>query len=235
VSARQAATATDLRAQSAAVANILTEASAARALNGDAVGALVCQLTGDVHRVAAALWNRAATLADPHQEFFRLAELVLTAAGRPEAAGCSASVLVGAVRAAFSEVCAGFGIPLVFPAATHLDALDGPVDLTGIPVTLLGELTPELFVLGQLSAARANASEPAAMRAALGAYTVDVAAATGDTAMITAAARMIAVEVGAPRGNADLGRLTATIKRVLGTTEWVRFRPYLRQAGIGAD
>lgn len=231
MSLRPKTTAAEQRAQSAAAANLFTEASETRAALGDPEGAIACQWTGDMHRVAAALWTRAGAEADPQGYFFALAQTVLEAAATSPHSGSRPSELIVTLRAELARACTGVGAPLVFGSAAHLDPLGGPVDLDGMRVTLIGAHTPESFVLAQLNAVRA-AGPSVALRAALAAYVVDVAAACGDTAMITAVAKLVAVDSLAPRGSAEAGQVKAAAKRVLGSTEWTRLQPYLRRAGI---
>ena len=129
----------DLRAHDTAVANIFTEAATSRAQAGDPATALACQWVGDIHRVTAALWARVSAHADPHQEFFSLAEQVLMAADQvPTGNGSTAPVLLAELRSAFSQACTMLNVPLVFPAAGHLTPLTQLVDLNDLRGQVLG-------------------------------------------------------------------------------------------------
>lgn len=232
MSRRQVATADELRAQSAKVAAIMTEASVGRSQVGDETSALACQWVADVNRVVAALWNRAGVTADPHASFFDLAERVLTAADTVDvAAGAPASVLLAEVRAAFAQACAALNIPLLFPPATHLATLYTPVDLRSMREQILRGDEESGFVEGRLAQAR-SAAGPGALRLALDAYLVDVAARAGDQLLLTAAARMIALATAAPPDSADMGQVSDAAQMLLGPVEWVRARPYLVRGGL---
>lgn len=232
MSRRHVATADQMRAQAAKVAAIMTEASVGRAQVGDATTALACQWVADVNRVMGALWNQAGVTADPHATFFDLAERVLTAADTVDvAAGAPASALLSEVRTAFSQTCMALNIPLVFPPATHLATLYTPVDLRAMREQILRGTDEAGFVAGRLEQARA-ASGPTALRLALDAYLVDVAARTGDELLLTAAARMIALAVAAPPDTSDTAQVTQAARTILGPVEWVRAQPYLVRAGL---
>ena len=227
MSPRQLATPAQLRTGAAEIANLLTESSAGHARAGEATTAVACQWVADVYRVVSALWAAAGVSPDPHQEFFQLAERVLTAADRVVVVegACALDVLAG-LRGAFTEACAPVNVLVVFPAATHLASLPAPVQLGALRGQLLGGATPADFVRGRLEAAQATAGV-GALRFALDAYLVDVAEHAGDLMMLTAAARIVALNDGAPRDTADVHTLTETAKRVLGAVEWVRLQPYL--------
>lgn len=229
---RHVATPAELRAQDAAVANIFTEASVSRAQAGDPTTALVCQWVGDVHRVTAALWTRAATHADPYQEFFSLAERVLTAADQVRVDnGATAPALLAELRAAFSRACNDLNVLHVFPAATHLAPFAGQlVELNVLRNQILGGLEADVYVARRLAGAR-EAGPAAAVRLALEAYVVDVAERAGDVMLLTAAARLVAFELNAPRAGDDRAVLLAAAQRILGPVEWVRAGEYLAAAG----
>ena len=224
---RQAATPVQLRTEAADIANLLTASSARHARAGEATTAVACQWVADVYRVAGALWATAGASPDPHQEFFQLAERVLTAADRVQIveSACALDVLTE-LRGAFADACAPVNVLVVFPAATHLASLSTPVQLGALRSQLLGGVEPADFVRGRLEAARSSAGV-GALRFALDAYLVDVAEHAGDVMMLTAAARIVALNDGAPRDTADLDTLTMTARRVLGAIEWVRLQPYL--------
>lgn len=232
MSRRHVATADQMRAQAAKVAATMTGASVGRAQVGDATTALACQWVADVNRVAAALWNQAGVTPDPHGAFFDLAERVLTAASPADvAAGAPASVLLAEVRTAFRQACAAMNIPLLFLPATHLATLYTPVDLRAMREQILRGTDEAGFVEGRLSQAR-QTTGPGALRLALDAYLVDVAARAGDQLLLTAAARMIALAVAAPPDTADMAQVSAAAQMLLGPVEWVRARPYLARAGL---
>lgn len=232
MSRRQVATADEMRAHAAKVAATLTDASAGRAQVGDATTALACQWVADVHRVAAALWNRAGVTPDPHGAFFDLAEKVLSGASTVDiGAGAPASVLLAEVRAVFSQSCAALNVPLVFPPATHLGTLYTPVDLRSMREQILRGTDPAGFVEGRLTQAR-TVRGAAAVQLAVDAYVVDVAVRTGDDLLLTAAARMIALAVTAPADSGDVPAVIAAAQALLGPVEWVRVQPYLVRAGI---
>lgn len=232
MSRRQVATADEMRAQAARLATAMTQASVGRAQVGDASTALACQWVADVNRVIGALWNRAGVTADPHAVFFDLAERVLTAADTVDVAvGAPASAILAEFRAAFYRTCMALHIPLVFPPATHLATLYTPVDLRAMREQILRDTDEAGFVEGRLSAARSTAG-PAALRLALDAYLVDVAARAGDHLLLTATARMIALAAAAPPDSADMGQVAAAAQMLLGPVEWVRVRPYLARAGL---
>lgn len=234
---RQLASSAELRAQATAAAGVFTESSVGRARDGDQNAALACQWVGDVNRVVAALWARAEATADPYSQFFALAEQVLTAADHVAAgidAGRSAPVLIFELRAAFAKACAAADVRLVFPQAPHLTSLRGPVDLAAMRDKILGGSDPQEFVAGRIASAAAFDGEVNALRFALDAYIVDVATRTGDSLLVTAAARLIALNESAPRETATLTDLTSAAKRILGPIEWVRLQPYLSQTAVRA-
>jgi len=228
------ATPAELRAQSGLIANIFTDAAVARAEAGDVNTAVACQWVGDVHRVAAALWGRAGTHPDPYPQFFRLAEQVLVAADRVTSDdGAPALMLITDLRSAFIRACSALSVQLVFPQATHLVGLDGPVDLARMRDQLLDGRTAAEFVTDRMTGAQQTAGVPA-LRLSVDAYLVDVADRTGDHLMLTAAARMVALAAAAPANPTDLTGLVAATRRVLGPVEWIRIQPYLRRAGLPA-
>ena len=221
----------DLRAHDTAVANIFTEAATSRAQAGDPATALACQWVGDIHRVTAALWARVSAHADPHQEFFSLAEQVLMAADQvPTGNGSTASVLLAELRSAFSQACTMLNVPLVFPAAGHLTPLTQLVDLNDLRGQVLGGMEPDGYVTYRLTGAH-HASPAGMVRMALEAYVVDVAERAGDVMLLTAAARLVAFELNAPRTGDDRAVLVAVAQRILGPIEWVRAGEYLQRAG----
>ena len=228
---RHVATPAELRAQEAAVANIFTEASVSRAQLGDPTAALACQWVGDVHRVTAALWTRASVHADPHQEFFSLAERVLTAADQVRVDnGSTAPALLSELRAAFAKACNDMNVPHVFPVATHLTPFTAnPVDLNVLRGHILGDQDVEGFVAGRLAAAR-EAGPATGARLALEAYVVDVAERAGDVMLLTAMARLVALDLNAPPAGDDRAVLVSAAQRILGPVEWVRAGEYLAAA-----
>lgn len=226
---RHVATAAEHRAQAVAVANMLAEVSVTRAEHGDLPAAVACQWVGDVHRVVAALWGRAAGQSDPHQQFFAMAEQALTAADQvPAREPASGAALIAELRAAFTSACSQLNLPLVFPQAGHISS--SPVDLTCVRDDVLGGAAPADAVERRLAAAR-QAGGARGLRLALEAYMVDVAHRTGDDLMLTASARIHALAAAAPADLADVPAVESAGKRILGPVEWVRARPYLARGG----
>lgn len=210
----------------------MTGASVGRAQVGDATTALACQWVGDVHRVSAALWNRAGVTADPYATYFDLAEKVLTAVDPADVApGAPASAILAEVRSAFSQECAARNLPLVFPAATHLGTLYTPVDLRQLREQILRGDDPARFVQQRLEQAR-TASGATPMRLVIDGYLVDVAARAGDELLLTAAARIVALSYTAPPDTTDAVGVAAAARDLLGPVEWVRAQPYLASAGL---
>lgn len=236
MSVNQVGTPAEMRAQETAAAALFARSSVGRADAGDANSAVACQWVSDVHRVSAALWNRAGTAEDPYQEFFALAEQVLTSADRVGVEeGITAAVLVADLRAAFARACVAMNLPLVFPPAPHLAHFTGAMDLSALRGQILGAMQPEEFVSARISAGTGFDGEVNALRFALDAYVVDVAARTGDHMMLTAVARIIALNDSAPRSTATLPELVSAARAVLGPVEWVRLLPYLAQVGVRVE
>jgi hypothetical protein len=211
---------------------MFTESSIVRAAAGDTDAALACQWVGDVHRVMCALWVQAGARADPHTGFFTLAEKALVAAEVVATEDHSpARVLLAGLRGAFAMACGALNVPLVFPAAPHLDTLTGVVDLAGARDRLLDGLSAREFVENRLAAAR-TVTGVDALHLAIDAYLVDVADRAGDELMLTAVARMAVLQDAAPRGGTDLGSLAVAAKNVLGKVEWIRAQQHLREAVV---
>ena len=187
----------------------------------------MCQWVADVHCVVGALWNMATVTADPYGRFFALAERVLTAADNVSTdTETPASVLLADVRASFTQAANGLNIPLLFAPATHLATLYSPVDLRTVREQVLRGADTAAFVDAALDHAE-QTSGAAAVRSAVDAYLVDVAARTGDDLLLTAAARMITLGQMAPAGTADPAEVTRAAEALLGPVEWVRAQPYL--------
>lgn len=231
---RHVAEPAQLRAHAADVATMMTAASAAAAQVGQVGIAFVCQWTADVHRVVSALWSRAAVSHDPYTDFFTTADRVLTAADPagldPDAGPWDALM---ALRAAMTSACLRLNIPLVFPQASHVVGLPGPVDLERVRDALLGGSDPRSWVADRLAEA-AVASGAQQTRARVDAYLVDAARRTGDDLMVTAAARHAVMNQVAPAGVADQGMVEAAARRVLGPVEWVRATPYLAGEAVAS-
>ncbi len=210
-------------------AGVLSAAASRRTSPTDRPIGVSCAWASDMMRVQAALWTRAGAQADPEGTFFTYADRVLRAAA---SATPSASGLLERAREAYTGAAMMLNVPLVLPRTEGLSDLTD-VDLTGLPALVTGGRDPSEFVPATvMQAANRNLNPVVRTRMVLHAYLVDVAHRTGDTLMVSAAARLAALDDLTGNLSDPHAILTAAV-RLLGPIEEVRLRPYLRQAGLG--
>lgn len=210
-----------------ALCEAYSRASAEMALAGRAEEALACQWVGDVHKVMAALWSKAANSNDPTTSFFELASQAMAAAdrARPATNASSAAGALSSSRGAWVAAAREMNIPLVFRSAAHLGPL-GPVDLERAGAALTEGLSAGEYL--QARGATAGGLGRAAQVAVLS-YLAQVSDQTGDTARVTALAAWSLMQMQGVRSD-DATEVKRVAREVLGPVGWVRVGPYLEYA-----
>jgi len=222
------ATADQRRQHALYAASALSDAASRRASEPDKAVALACAFAADNYRVQAALWTRAGARSDSYGAFFAMADKVLRSAAN---ATPLVSGLLERSRESYVQACSALNVPLVLPRGENLSGLSD-VNMAGLRDLVTSGRPPEEFVASTLlEAARTNLYPAVRTRMTVHAYLVDVAHRSGDTAMVSAAARLAALDDLTGHLDDPTAVLTFSVK-FLGPVEEVRLRPYMRKAGI---
>lgn len=205
--------------------------SAHLASRGDIAGAVACQLAGDTHRVAVALWGKASSSPRSREAFFELAgetmRRMARAVRRPDGAARS---VVDQSRAAWQAGLEPLHVPVFFTEPRHIPpgVLVDPGEWARS--ALVGESWRDW--VARVRTVPADAADAAYARDFVLAAIALSAGTAGDADMVTVAARWHLIRALTVGGSVQA--LMRTTKDVVGPVEWVRVQLFAEKVGARA-